>query len=70
MRVAAFNGDSKPIHQWVAGQQLLPWAGQWTREPPPRRHPNQTLASLDQLHASGVIDDREYAELRARATKA
>ena len=67
MRAAEFSGNSKPLHRWMAGRQLLPWAAQWT---PPRHDPASALASLNQLHASGVIDDREYAELRARTTKA
>jgi hypothetical protein len=66
MRAAEFSGSGKPIHRWMAGRQLLPWAAQWT----PPRSASATLKSLDELHASGVIDDREYAELRARATKA
>jgi len=66
MRAAAFSGDKRPIDQWMAGRQLWPWAGQWT-PPRPRQAGSATaLSNLDQLHATGVIDDREYAQLRAR----
>jgi hypothetical protein len=67
MRAAEFSGRSEPIHQWMAGRQLMPWAGQWMPARPAPEH-SAALASLSQLHASGVIDDREYARLRARVT--
>jgi hypothetical protein len=34
----------------------------------PAREHSAALTSLSRLHASGVIDDREYAQLRARIT--
>jgi hypothetical protein len=67
MRAAEFSGSRRPIDQWMAGRQLLPWAGQWAV---PRADPSTALANLNQLRASGVIDDREYEQLRARVKKA
>ena len=67
MRATEFSGRSEPIHQWMAGRQRMPWAGQWIPARPTREH-SAALTSLSRLHASGVIDDREYAQLRARIT--
>jgi hypothetical protein len=68
MRAAAFSGESEPIHHWMAGRQRMPWAGQWMPARPRRPDHSAALADLSRLHASGVIDDREYEQLRARVT--
>jgi hypothetical protein len=67
MRAAALTGRREPVDQWLAGRQLGFWAGQWGRPVPPRPPDGGALASLQDLHDRGVIDDAELATLRRRA---
>ena len=68
MRAAAYTGSSRPVDAWFAGRQWGMWGSQWaTPAAPPRATVDpQALASLEDLHARGVIDDAELARLRAR----
>jgi hypothetical protein len=69
MRAAAFTGSTRPVDAWFAGRQWGMWGSQWAMPPPPPRAPGgdaRALASLQDLHARGVIDDAELARLRAR----
>ena len=71
MRAAAFTGSRRPVDAWFAGRQWGMWGGQWaTPTPTPRPAADATtLASLEDLHARGVIDDAELARLRARVAR-
>ena len=68
MRAAAFTGSSRPVDAWFAGRQWGMWGSQWAMPAPQARAPadQQALASLQDLHARGVIDDAELARLQAR----
>jgi hypothetical protein len=67
MRAAAFTGDRRPVDAWFAGRQWGMWGSQWAMPPDSRGSGDaQALASLEDLHARGVIDDAELARLRAR----
>jgi hypothetical protein len=59
MRTASITGSSAPINDWLAGRQ----AGRFVITP---AAPDPRLRSLQELHARGVIDDRELAILRGR----
>jgi hypothetical protein len=76
MRTAAFTDSSRPISAWVAGRQWGRWGDQWVQGPgagpgpgAARRAPGpagDATASLERLRAAGVVDDAEFAALRAR----
>jgi hypothetical protein len=68
MRAAAFTGSSRPVDAWFAGRQWGMWGSQWAM-PPARPADPHALASLEDLHARGVIDDAEFARLRARVSR-
>jgi hypothetical protein len=67
MRAAAFTGSSRPVDAWFAGRQWGMWGSQWAM-PAPHAGP-RALADLEDLHARGVIDDAEFARLRARVQR-
>jgi hypothetical protein len=69
MRTAAFTESSRPIGAWMQGRQWGRWGDQWVAGPgaaPRARRTGEEIASLEHLHAAGVIDDAELARLRAR----
>jgi hypothetical protein len=72
MRAAAFTGSNRPVDAWFAGRQWGMWGSQWAMPArPAAASPQvaaspQALASLEDLHARGVVDDAEYARLRGR----
>jgi hypothetical protein len=66
MRAAAFTGSNRPVDAWFAGRQWGMWGSQWAMPPARAAADPQALASLENLHARGVVDDAEYARLRAR----
>ena len=66
MRAAAYSGSTRPVDAWFAGRQWGMWGSQWAmpaRVPAPKP---QALASLEDLHAHGVIDDADFERFRAR----
>lgn len=82
MRAAAFTGSRQPVDDWFAGRQWGRWVTQGTNAypPPASAHPPasaataaqkpadpaETLRRVTELHERGVIDDAEFARLRAR----
>jgi hypothetical protein len=69
MRAAAFTGSRKPVDAWFAGRQWGMWGSQWATPAPRAAGDATTLASLEDLHARGVIDDAELARLRERVAR-
>ncbi len=71
MRAAAFTGSRQPVDDWFAGRQWGRWvtqgphAGATTAAQKPA-DPAETLRRVTELHERGVIDDAEFARLRAR----
>lgn len=63
MRTTAITGDPRYVHGWFSGRQWGGWAGQWGAQKAAATDP---LRSLEELHASGVVTDAEFEQLRAR----
>jgi hypothetical protein len=66
MRTAAMTGVSRPIGAWMQGRQWGRWGDQWVEHRQPAAPASETMTRLGRLHAAGVIDDAEFARLRAR----
>jgi hypothetical protein len=69
IRTAAITGRADSVHAWFAGRQGGRWVEQTVRAAmpkPARADPAETLSELTELHASGVITDKELEKLRAR----
>ena len=81
IRAAAITGRPDRLDaSWFAGRQGGRWAEQTVRAAMPERahimprsapaqgDPAETLRSLEELHASGVLTDAEFETVRARVT--
>ena len=72
IRQVAITGSTDHLNAWFADRQGGRWAEQTVRAAFPkagtqqRRDPQATLRDLEDLRRTGIVDDAEFDQLRAR----